>query len=314
MSEFFKTPILFLIFNRPIVTQKVFDQIKKIRPKYLYVAADGARCGNIDDIVNCRHTREIIDQVDWECEVKTLFRNENLGCGLAVCSAISWFFEHVEQGIILEDDCLPDLCFFPFCGELLEQYKEDENIYLISGTNLQNGIKRGDASYYFSNYTITWGWASWRRAWDQFIYDIPDFDQSFKSGDLDHIFQSVPEKTYWRKKVKKAVLEKQNIWDYQWFYTLWKNKGIGITPNVNLITNIGFRNNAVHNFLQDSMREPSSTYPIPFPLTHPTKKIDREADHFTYKNAFSHSINRLSRLIKENGIITVLVHTFVEFL
>jgi len=313
MNIRFETPILFVIFNRPDVTQRVFDQIKLIEPTYLYVAADGPRREKKDDILKCKQTREIINQVDWPCELKTLFRDDNLGCGLGVCSAISWFFEQVEQGIILEDDCLPNVSFFQFCSELLEKYKEDESIYVISGTNMQNGIKRGKGSYYFSNYPVTWGWGSWRRAWSQFNYDIPDFDQSFKSGDLDYVFQSFHEKLYWRKKVKKGQMEKKNIWDYQWYYSIWKNKGIGITTNVNLITNIGFRNNASHDFLQDSVREPLISNFIQFPLVHPIKIIDREADKFAYKNAYSHTITRFFRLIKENGIFTIIKYTFSKF-
>ena len=310
MTPPFKTPILFLIFNRPDVTQRVFNQIKIAKPQHLYVAADGPRPDRHDDIINCRITREIIDQIDWPCELKTLYRAENLGCGFAVCSAISWFFEQVEYGIVLEDDCLADPSFFPFCGALLEKYKDDEDIYLISGTNVQNGIQRGDGSYYFSNYTITWGWASWRRAWNHFRYAIPDYEESFQSGELNHLFRSKQERSYWRKKVKTAVLHKASIWDYQWYFAVWKNKGMGITPNVNLITNIGFRNNAVHDFLQDSIREPEITQPISFPLIHPGKKIDREADLFTYQNAYSHSLSRFFRLVKENGIIKILKYSF----
>jgi len=229
MTESFNTPILLLIFNRPDVTQLVFNQIKLVKPQHLYVAADGPRPGRQDDIIACKQTREIIDQIDWTCELKTLYRHENLGCGYAVCSSISWFFEQVEAGIVLEDDCLADVSFFPFCSELLEKYKYDETIYLISGTNVQNGIKRGESSYYFSNYTITWGWASWRRAWSHFKYDIPEFNESISAGDLDHVFLTRSEKSYWRKKLLEAELGKKTVWDYQWYYGIWKNKGIGIT-------------------------------------------------------------------------------------
>ena len=314
MDNSFTTPILFLIFNRPDVTSKVFGQIRNIKPKYLYVAADGPRQDKPDDFIFCQETRRIIEGIDWECELKTLYRNENLGCGFAVCSAITWFFDQVEEGIILEDDCFPDISFFHFCGDLLSKYKEDESIFLISGTNLQNGNKRGNGSYYFSNHTITWGWASWRRARHHFNYDIVDIDQSFKSGKLDHVFQSISEKSYWRKKIKMAELGKKNIWDYQWFYTTWKNNGIGITSNVNLIINLGFRNNAIHTFLRDSIREPETLNSIQFPLIHPAKIIDRFADQYTFKNAFSHSISRLFRLTKENGIRAIWKYSIPKVL
>lgn len=188
----------FLIFNRPSITQNVFDQIKKIKPLFLFVAADGPRQEIEDDKINCELTKDIIKQIDWDCKLKTLYREENLGCGFAVSSAISWFFEHVEEGIVLEDDCLPEISFFQFCSELLTLYKEDEKIYIISGTNMQNGINRGNGSYFFSNYPITWGWASWKRAWNYFNHDIPNYDNCFKGGDLDKIFHS-KKKNYFGK-------------------------------------------------------------------------------------------------------------------
>jgi hypothetical protein len=310
----YTTPILFLIFNRPDITHRVFEQIKKIKPSHLFIAADGPRPERPDDLILCQETRNIVEEIDWDCEVKTLFRNENLGCGLAVCSAINWFFEQVEEGIILEDDCMPELSFFDFCSELLGKYKEDDNIFMISGTNMQNGIRRGDASYYFSNYPIIWGWASWRKAWHTYNFDIPDCGQAFKSGKLDDAFQSNDEKKYWRKKIEKLQSEKKkSTWDYQWFYAVWKNKGVTIVPNTNLIINIGFENNSTHTFLSDSRREPSALNPIRFPLIHPTKKINNEADQYTFRNAFSHSISRFYRLIKENGLFAILKYTIRKF-
>lgn len=309
----YTTPILFLIFNRPDVTRRVFEQIKKIKPSNLFIAADGPRSERPDDLILCQETRNIVEEIDWDCEVKTLFRNENLGCGFAVCSAISWFFEQVEEGIILEDDCMPESSFFEFCSELLGKYKDDDTIFMISGTNMQNGIRRGDSSYYFSNYPITWGWASWRRAWSRFSYDASDFEQSFNSGMLDHAFQSKKEKFYWKNKIGMVESKKRNIWDYQWFYAVWKNKGITIVPNSNQIINIGFENNGTHTFLRDSRREPSALNPIRFPLIHPTRKINSEADQYTFTNAFSHSISRFYRLFKENGLFAILKYTIRKF-
>lgn len=309
MKEY-DTPILFLIFNRLGTAQQVFNQIRSIKPKFLFVAADGPRENIEGESEKCIETRAILNQIDWNCTLKTLFREKNSGCGLGVSSAITWFFEHVEQGIILEDDCFPDLSFFTYCAELLDKYKEDHNIYMISGTNLQNGIRRGEASYYFSNYTITWGWASWRRAWRYFNYEINDIEYTFKSGQLDHVFPRNEEKIFWMNKFKEAILDKKNIWDYQWFYSIWKNKGIGITPNTNLIINIGFLNNGTHTFLRDSRREPVSINPILFPLIHPTENVDIQADIFAYEQAFRHSISRFFRLLKENGIFPILNYIF----
>lgn len=306
MNSYFPTPILLTIFNRPEETQQVFNQIRLIKPKFLFIAADGPRPGRSTDTELCAETRRIVEQIDWDCELKTLFRDSNLGCGFAVCSAISWFFEQVEAGIVLEDDCLPEISFFSFCSELLIKYKNDETVFLISGTNMQNGIKRGEASYYFSNYPITWGWASWRRAWSHFVYDIPDMNAMLKSGVLDQVFQYRGEKSFWSRKLMRVMTEKKNIWDYQWWLAIWKNKGLTITPNINVIMNLGFRKCGSHAFLTDRTREPQISEPIQFPLIHPSDKtVNVVADRFMYKNAFSHSIPRFYRLVKENGIISI---------
>lgn len=173
----FDIPILFVIFNRPDTTQKVFDEIRKQQPKYLYVAADGPRIGKSEDQMKCQITRAIIDQVDWDCDLKLLFREENLGCGKAVSSAITWFFDQEEMGIVLEDDCLPHPDFFQYCKELLIKYKDVDKVKFISGTNFDIKSNQTDASYYFSAYIHVWGWASWRRVWKDYHYNLSDFQK-----------------------------------------------------------------------------------------------------------------------------------------
>lgn len=302
----FETPILFLVFNRPDLTQKVFNQISKIKPSYLFIAADGPRSDRIDEFKQCQQTRAIIQQVDWDCEVRTLFRESNLGCGLAVNSAITWFFEQVEYGIILEDDCLPDLSFFPYCEELLIKYKDEEQIMLIGGTNFQNSITRGTASYYFSNYGHIWGWASWQRAWKKNNTELFLYDPKNSIGKLNHLFHSKTEKRYWNFLFSKCSKGKVDTWDYQWIYSIWENNGISITPNANLVRNIGLKGNSSHNFLNDSYKTELTCKEIKFPLVHPKKiKIDIEADLFTFENIYSHSFKRLLRILKENNIRSI---------
>lgn len=155
-----KTAVLFLVFNRPETTKTVFEAIRKAKPKRLYIAADGPRKHREGENEKVSSVRQIVTYVDWPCDVKTLFRDENLGCKSAVSGAITWFFNHEEEGIILEDDCLPHPDFFPFCESLLKRYANDERIWVITGNNFQNGIQRGEASYYFSRYNHVWGWAS----------------------------------------------------------------------------------------------------------------------------------------------------------
>lgn len=161
-------PTLFLIFNRPDLTAEAFSRIREAAPSQLFVAADGPCAGHPEDENLCQQARDVATRVDWDCDVHTLFRDENLGCKEAVSSAITWFFEHVEAGIILEDDCVPDLSFFPYCGKLLSRYAEDERIFAIGGNNFQPQGREYTASYYYSVYVHIWGWATWRRAWKHY--------------------------------------------------------------------------------------------------------------------------------------------------
>ncbi len=279
----FNTPILFLIFNRPDTTQQVFSKIKAIQPKQLYIAADGPR--NAEEAEKCEQTRKLVlDAIDWDCEVKTLFREKNLGCGVAPSQAISWFFEHVEQGIILEDDCLPDTSFFIFCQSLLYFYKHDESVMHIGGTNSQFGLKRGNASYYFSKYPHIWGWATWKRAWKKFQFSFTEIDEKTLVDLLEYYRFNEKEKEYWRSHwilIKDG--NRKDIWDIQWTFSCWINRGITIVPNQNLISNIGFHADATHTIDSDSKLANLPLHTINH-IQHPTKKeINIQADAFTFK-------------------------------
>jgi len=174
------TAILFLIFNRPETASQVFKKIRLARPPRLYVACDGPRNNHSTDIEMVRLTRDLVTKVDWPCNIKTLFRDHNLGCKKAVSSAIDWFFEKEEQGIILEDDCVPHLDFFNFCEKLLNYYKNDKRVFTITGVNFQNEKWRGEASYYFSKFNHCWGWATWKRSWSFYQGEYFLFGQNGK--------------------------------------------------------------------------------------------------------------------------------------
>lgn len=279
----FQTPILFLIFNRPDLTRRVFEKIKEIQPKYLYVAADGPRKDKIGEYELCEETRATI-KIDWDCELKTLYRTENLGCGLSVSEAITWFFEQVEYGIILEDDCLPNNSFFEFCSMLLEYYRNNETIMHIGGTNSQFGIKRNNYSYYFSKYPHIWGWATWQRAWKNYKYffqtDRKNIEKIFKYYDF-----SLKEKKYWFEHLD-MLNSNNNIdtWDIQWTFSCWLNKGITIVPNFNLISNLGFNENATHTLSVESKLANIPTNEIQS-ITHPNSIIiNKQADKYTFTN------------------------------
>ena len=280
----FNTPILFIIFNRPDVTGLVFDEIKKVQPKQLFIAADGPRPNRPADIELCNETRKIINQIDWPCEVKTLFRERNLGCGQAVSSAISWFFNLVEEGIILEDDCLPHPTFFNYCQDLLVYYRHNPKVMHIGGVNFQNGNKRGDASYYFSGVTHVWGWASWRRAWHLYNFDVADFYTFVRDQKIYNYFPNEKLALHWLDHFKSMYYHKIDTWDHQWSYTVMNNGGVSIIPNTNLISNIGFREDATHTSSANSVYAYAKTFAISLPLTHPTSiDINKEADFYFFK-------------------------------
>jgi len=243
----FKIPILFLVFNRPETTIKVFNEIKKVKPKKLYIAADGPRDDNFYDEKACREVRELIlNNINWNCEIKTLLREKNLGCRLAVSKAIDWFFENEEMGIIIEDDCLPNHSFFYFCKELLEKYENDTRIMMISGDNFQGKIKRGNASYYFSRYSNIWGWATWKRAWKYYDVNMKNFPKFLLENKFPDIFDCKYLIKYFSYIFKVTYGKKINTWAYQWCYTIFSQNGLCIVPNVNLVKNIGIGIKSTH--------------------------------------------------------------------
>lgn len=287
MNSVLKTPVLFLIFNRPDTTKKVFESIRIAKPQRLYVAADGPRSGKSTESELCDQTRKIINNVDWNCQVKTLFRDKNMGCKVAVSSALDWFFENETEGIILEDDCLPNQSFFTFCETLLDQYRTNERVMHICGANFQMGKQRGDASYYFSKYNHVWGWASWKRAWKH--YDVSMSDYSVE--DIDNIlcknFDTKREIGYWKRILNDVFEGKIDTWDYQWTYAIWKQDGIAVIPNKNLISNIGFDIDATHTDSKDIMSVGNIPLVEMKEIRHPQSIfVDKEADRYALNNVF----------------------------
>jgi hypothetical protein len=245
-TSYLNTPILFIVFNRPDVTAKVFETIKKTKPRRLYVAADGPRQDEINDIERVAKVRKIATAVDWPCEVKTLFREKNLGCKYGCSTAISWFFEHEEQGIILEDDCFPHQDFFYFCQTLLYYYLNENKILAITGDNFQNNHKRGKASYYFSKYFHCWGWATWRRAWQYYDSEIKFWPDWKNSSDWKNKLPDKVERRYWKNIFDLVYKKKIDTWDYSFTASILKKRGLVATPNVNLVSNIGFDQDGTH--------------------------------------------------------------------
>jgi hypothetical protein len=248
----FTTPVLLLVFNRPKTTKRVLESLRFARGPILYVAADGPRAGTEADAERCEEARRIATAVDWPCEVHTRFQKSNLGCGQHVSSAISWYFEHVPEGIILEDDCVPSVSFYRFCQELLGHFRADPRIMHVSGNSHQYGRRRGDASYYFSRYANFWGWATWSRAWKHYDFNL------------------------------RPSWELRDTWDTQWQLSIERAGGLSIVPNVNLVTNIGFGPGATHTKGQERGAL-AQAEEMDFPLLHPRgQEVNRAADAFTY--------------------------------
>jgi hypothetical protein len=278
-----KTPILFLIFKRLDTTKQVFEQIKKEKPPKLYIAADGPRKNVEGELEKCKAVREyVLNNIDWDCKVKTLFREKNLGCGRAVSEAITWFFEQEEEGIILEDDVLPSLSFFWFCEELLEKYKNDIRIWHIGGCNFQNGIIRGDGDYYFSALNHIWGWASWANRWKYYDFEL----KNMNSDRFIENYWKGSALRYWKRIFWKMKNKEIDTWDYQWIFTMWYHQGLGISPNVNLISNIGFGRDATHTENLNSKVANLQRGDIIL-KNHPNKIVrDIEADYYTFYRNF----------------------------
>jgi hypothetical protein len=248
----FNTPVLFLVFNRPDTTQKVFEVIREIQPRQLFIAADGPRKNKPNDIQKCKETRTIINQIDWACEVKTLFRDENLGCGKAVSSAITWFFDNVEEGIILEDDCLPNCSFFSYCEELLERYRKNDDIMLIAGSNLHSEVVPPNVSYYFSPVIRIWGWATWKSTWQKYIYDANKISKKQLKQSLKYYFKNCKIRRYWLWIFYLVRKQKIDTWAYPLCFCVFINKGLSIVPCKDIISNIGFDENATHTLDSNS--------------------------------------------------------------
>jgi len=248
-----KSAVLFVIFNRPDTTKTVFEKIREAQPSRLYIGADAPRAGVADDLLLCKQAREITEAVDWDCELKTLFRAKNAGCKEGVSSAVTWFFEHEEEGIILEDDCLPANDFFRFCDTLLEKYRDDTRIRHITGCNLQQGKKWGNSTYYFSNMTHVWGWASWKRVWKDYDRNLKKYNTDEIKEQLHNIYEDRLIVDCWKQIFEDVKAGKINAWAYQLDFVNFFNNGLTIIPNENLISNIGFGPNATHTLDKNSV-------------------------------------------------------------
>lgn len=293
------TPILLLVFNRPAQSLEVMEKIRQQKPKQLFIAADGPRDNRPGETALCAETREaVLKKIDWPCDLHTRFLDENMGCGKAVSSAVNWFFNQVEAGIILEDDCVPDATFFSFCETMLQRYRHDERIMHIAGSNYQMGIQRGMGSYYISRFAHIWGWATWRRAWQYYDFTLKTYMQHSREGLPAHYHGDM-----------EAILEhKIDTWDIQWFLSVWFNGGWSIAPNTNLIKNIGYGRGATHTHTVPPWFKRMSYGAINY-IVHPeVLKPDQAADDYVTNTLYKPgSIKyQMKKMIKRNNLFQQL--------
>jgi hypothetical protein len=281
------TPVVFLVFNRPVTTQKVFDEIKKAKPKKLFIIADAPRDNVPGEKAKCDEVKKIVESVNWDCEVKRNYADTNLGCGKRISSGLDWVFSQTEEAIMLEDDCLPHPSFFRFCQEMLDYYRNDEKVMFISGDNFQSKKRNPRYSYYFSAYNHVWGWAAWKRTWDKYDYNMKLWPSIKENKLLGKWLTSPASEKFWTRLFQRVFAKKINTWDIQLTFACFINRGLSVVPEVNLISNIGFGSDSTHT--ADSKNN-SSMLPVKemvFPLKHPQIIIrDIKADIYEEKTHF----------------------------
>ena len=319
----FSVPVAIVIFNRPEITSLLINTIKNQNISILFVIADGPRNGNLEDITLCSETRAIIDAAPWKCEVRKLYRDVNVGCGHGPSSGLDWVFSQVDRCIILEDDCIPDPSFFRFCSELLERYELNDQVMMISGDNYFLGRYQMQESYLFSVNTQTHGWATWRRAWNKYDFYMQDWPSTRSLSWLTSLLGNKKYAKNWIDNFDHAYEQSNSnprcsFWDYQWIYACWKNGGLCILPQVNLITNIGYGELATHTLEE---KHPLSSIPsesIRFPLNHPKEVLRNfRADEILRRTAFGfkpfylkvlHKVSNAVKKIIQNKMHNSLQH------
>ncbi|MGM0562554.1 MAG: glycosyltransferase family A protein [Pseudomonadota bacterium] len=291
-----KTPVAYIVFNRPQHTAQTFAVLREQRPSQLFIIADGPRPGHPTDAERCAAVREIVEQVDWPCKVHRHYAESNMGLKQRVSSGLYWVFSQVERAIVLEDDCVAHPDFFRFCDALLDKYADDERVSVITGNNFQNGQHRGEGSYYFSKYNHCWGWASWRRAWDLYEANIPFWSEWSQSHDWIEKTPDPVERKYWTRIFNRVEAGEIDSWAYPWTASVWYVGGLTATPNVNLVSNIGFGRESTHTSSGDSPLAAMGTKPLGG-MVHPDK-VSR--DEFADRYVFDHILGGKNRRLPQS--------------
>lgn len=306
MEQFqLKTPVAFMVFNRPDTTEKVFEAIRKVKPAKLLVVADGPRPDKLGESEKCAAVRAIIDRVDWDCEILKNYSEVNLGCKHRIASGLDWVFDRVEEAIILEDDCLPHPTFFRFCEELLVKYRNDRRIMTICGSNVLTEWKSNIQSYHFSIYFNCWGWATWKRAWKYYDVDMKLWSETEIKQRVRDALADRNQYLYRQKVLDKTYFGNCDTWDRQWTFSCLAHSGLSVIPSVNLISNIGFTQDSTHTSNSRDERANLPLHSMVFPMKEPLGlAVDREYSYRFYKklwesNLLKRAINKVKRALSE---------------
>lgn len=295
-----KTPVVLICFNRPNLTKKTFNQIKKNKPSKLFLIMDGPRYKNSQDIQNIKKVRKIIEEINWKCKIYKNFSKNNLGLKKRVVSGLNWVFKKVDKAIILEDDCYPSDSFFYFCETMLNFYKKNKNIGIITGNNFQNKPVDNN-SYYFSKYSHIWGWATWRRTWKLYNDNDQKIQNFVKSSKFKKICKILDEQKYWidmHHQIKSGTLKS---WAYYFLLNMWKNNYLTVTPNLNLIENLGINSKSSSNPNDPGLKKDLTKTVLKFPLIYPKAiKVNEKADSQVFYSIYKKNIQtRLKNKIKK---------------
>lgn len=292
------SPVVFVVFNRPDCTTRSLAGIRAVRPRRLYVVADGPRPSQPADMALCQEVRALVEKgIDWPCEVIRDYAEVNLGCARRLSSGLNRVFVHEQQAIILEDDCVPEPTFFRYCEELLAYYRDNQRIFVVSGTNQQYREFDCPHSYFFSRYNHCWGWATWARAWRHFDFEMKAWPDFWRSGRLDQFFQNRRLASKWKTIFDDVAAGRVDSWGYRWVFACWLNDALSVLPRRALIKNIGFDARATHTRKMRRELKELITVPMEFPLRHPLAvERNAEADNHTEEMMYS-APSLLRRLI-----------------
>lgn len=295
------TPLLLIHFNRPDISARQIEVLRPIAPRKVYVLCDAARPGRPGEAARVAEVRRLLQNLPWAADVKFLFRDENLGCFRNLSSGISWFMEEVGEGIILEDDCLPDPSFFPYCTELLERYRTDPRVFAVCGHNHSPKPLPIPESYAFSNYFACWGWATWQRAWSKFDPDLTGWRDRAQWREIClRVLPSWRARLYWRWMFGQVATGKRDSWAYRYLLTIWQNKGVSTIPRTNLVENAGLTSEGTHT--KNSWHLHRRTIPLSFPMLDPgtvttNRNYDRGIEDLVHSKSFAERVKWALRKI-----------------